>query len=547
MSRQFVWLIPVTNLCLFLALGLGLCAVIFVRRRRGSWLALRLLCTLTLLPTAVMAVPQIYDWAWLLVSMGLATRLVPILEWHRAGFRRLVRVSLPVIAGLVAILATSMWAGDRIKERREAARPLPPPGSPNVLLIVLDTVAADHLSLHGYNRPTSTTLDELAGHGIRFDAVQAAAPWTLPSHAVMFTGKWPHELAAGWLTPLDAASPTLAEVMGAQGYATAGFVANKWYCASDSGLGRGFTVYRDYLFPKLTAFGMSALVSRPMQWLPGIADFLDGRFGTDVFWRMGRYMSGLFNANRLDAGMIDCLFLDWLSARSQPERPFFAFLNFSDAHDPYQLPELALHRFGVRPRTSRDVNMILNWSLWDKQGLSARDLAMARDAYDSCIAYVDEQLGRLIDELERRGILDTTWVIVAADHGESFGEHAGVFWHGTSLYRTELHVPLVILPPTRSRSPRVVSEPVSLRDMAATIVRPRGFPEPSAVSGAVPGPVLARARRPDGFQRRRAAGLRSGAGRSGPQRSVRSGPRAAAQASVAIGRLDRGGLDLHPP
>ena len=72
---------------------------------------------------------------------------------------------------------------------------------------------------------------------------------------------------------------------------------------------------------------------------------------------------------------------------------------------------------------------------------------MARDAYDDCVADLDEQLGRLIDELDRRAVLDRTWVILAADHGESFGEHAGVFCHGTSLYQTELHVPLVIIPP----------------------------------------------------------------------------------------------------
>ena len=112
------------------------------------------------------------------------------------------------------------------------------------LLIVLDTVAAGHLSLHGYERPTSTTLVELAERGIRFDAAQATSSWTLPSHATMFTGRWLHELSVGWLHPLDRAWPTLAEFLGARGYATAGFIANTAYCASDSGLDRGFTRYR---------------------------------------------------------------------------------------------------------------------------------------------------------------------------------------------------------------------------------------------------------------------------------------------------------------
>ena len=85
------------------------------------------------------------------------------------------------------------------------------------------------------------------------------------------------------------------------------------------------------------------------------------------------------------------------------------------------------------------------------------------------MANLDEHLGRLIDELERRRVLERTWVIVTADHGESFGENPGVFWHGTSLYQAQLHVPLVIVPPAGGPSPRVVTETVSLRDIAATI------------------------------------------------------------------------------
>ena len=153
----------------------------------------------------------------------------------------------------MAILALSVWGPRWIAQRREEARPLPAKAAANVLLVVLDTVGADHLSLHGYARPTSPTLEELASRAIRFDRAQAPSSWTLPSHASMFTGMWPHELSVGWLTPLDRASPTLAEYLGTRGYATAGFVANLSYCATDSGLGRGFATYQDYIFPRLTA------------------------------------------------------------------------------------------------------------------------------------------------------------------------------------------------------------------------------------------------------------------------------------------------------
>jgi arylsulfatase A-like enzyme len=482
-SRHFVWLVPVTNLGFFLALGslLGLFALFW--RRRGSWLAKRLLCAATLLPVALVGLPGIYDWAWLLLSLGTAMRLVAVLERRGAGMRRLVRVSFPVLAGLVGILAASIWGEGRVRTWREASRPVPRPGSPNILLIVLDTVAAGHLGLYGYNRPTSQSIDELARRGVRFDAAQAAAPWTLPSHATMFTGRWPHELSAGWYTPLDASYPTLSEFMGSQGYATAAIVANQWYCGWDSGLGRGFTTYRDYVFPHLTAFGMSILVKRSIERLVSLVDFLGGPLGIPVPGRRVRYFAELFKANRIEAWMVDDLFLDWLSSRRGAARPFFAFLNYADAHSPYRISRKGLHRFGARPRNALEMDLINNWSVLNKQQLSAGELALARDAYDSCIAQIDEQVGRLFDRLAEDGVLDRTWVIIASDHGESFGEHAGVFCHGTSLYQTELHVPLLVIPPAQGPSPRVVTQRVSLRDIATTIVDLAGCPARSPFPG----------------------------------------------------------------
>jgi arylsulfatase A-like enzyme len=101
--------------------------------------------------------------------------------------------------------------------------------------------------------------------------------------------------------------------------------------------------------------------------------------------------------------------------------------------------------------------------------LSKGYLTMARDAYDSCLAYLDEHLGLLFDELEHRGLFDDTLVVIASDHGEGLGEHQ-LFDHGESLYSTELDVPLLILLPRASRTARVVSQVVSLRDLPATIV-----------------------------------------------------------------------------
>ncbi len=375
-----------------------------------------------------------------------------------------------MVAAAVLILALSLWGGDRLKQWRQASRRLPPAGSSNVLLIVLDTVGADHLGLYGYVRPTSPTLDELAARGMRFEQVRATSSWTLPSHASMFTGRWPHELFAGWLTPLDDTYPTLAEFLGSRGYATAGFAANYTYCASDSGLGRGFSDYHDYIFPTLTAFRMAALIDRPVDGMQSIESFLENWLDIDLMRPVAQNLWWLFKGDRKDAKVVNGEFLDWLSRRRQPERPFFAFLNFYDAHSPYQLPKTGIHRFGGKPRNTREADLIKDWMSLTVRRPSDQQIALARDAYDDCVADLDEQLGRLIDEVERRGVLERTWVIITGDHGESFGEHAGVFRHGTSLYETEVRVPLVIIPPTPNSFWQVVPGTASLRDLPATIV-----------------------------------------------------------------------------
>ena len=193
MSRHFVWLIPLTNLCLFLALGA--CRRSLAARGRGaddgcSARAVR--------AGAASHVPG-------RVSADLRSRVAgrDLRDRRTAGagrgakspaVPRVVKVSFPVGAAGLLVLAAGPGSPAGSSNRASSARPLPPPGSPNVLLIVLDTVAAGHLSLYGYDRPTSTTLVELAGRGIRFDAARAASSWTLPSHATMFTGRWLHEL-----------------------------------------------------------------------------------------------------------------------------------------------------------------------------------------------------------------------------------------------------------------------------------------------------------------------------------------------------------------
>ena len=481
-SGHFVWLVPAVNLLIFVVLGLMLSRMVRWGVR-GQRVATRVLGTLALVPPFWAAFPRIYGAAGLLLMMGVAARLVPALERRAASFCRVIRLSFPPAVCLLMVLAASCWATGSLREWREASRPLPPRTAPNILLIVLDTVSAGHLGLFGYDRPTSPTIEELASRGISFSRARATASWTLPSHASMFTGRWPHELSTGWLTPLDATFPTVAEYLGERGYATAGFAANLSYCASDSGLARGFTTYRDYSFPALTALHVAVIVARLVDGFQEVESFCTDRLElrflrapADLAWQ-------LFAQNRKEAAVIGREFLDWLSERNRPDRPFFAFLNFYDAHHPYQLPPTGIHRFGVAPASDRELAVIRHWPEIVKLGPSVPQITFARDSYDDCVAGLDEQLGQLIDELKRRAVLERTWLIITADHGESFGEHPGVFLHGATLYQTETHVPLVIDPPGGAAPRKIVSVPVSLRDLAATIVDVSGFRSGSPFPG----------------------------------------------------------------
>lgn len=156
-----------------------------------------------------------------------------------------------------------------------------------------------------------------------------------------------HELSVGWLNPLDKTRPTLAEYLGSRGYATAGFVANTMFCASDSGLGRGFTHYEDFIFPEYTALKTAVLVHRALAVFGKILPIVEERRSLAWARPLVQKLWRSFVFDRKGAADVNNELLRWLSRRTEPERPFFAFLNYSDAHTPYELSPGRIHRFGV--------------------------------------------------------------------------------------------------------------------------------------------------------------------------------------------------------
>ena len=174
-SRHFLWLGPLANLLLFLGIGVILAVGVKLLPRVLGWMGPRLILHSATLPLLMAAVPQIHAEAWAVFGLGLAVQLVPMLERRISVLRRRLLLSFPLMVGMVILLAAYVIGGDRLKQAREAGRPLPPPDSPNVLLIVLDTVRADHLSLYGYERSTTPVLERLAQGGIRFDEARNGA------------------------------------------------------------------------------------------------------------------------------------------------------------------------------------------------------------------------------------------------------------------------------------------------------------------------------------------------------------------------------------
>jgi arylsulfatase A-like enzyme len=324
---------------------------------------------------------------------------------------------------------------------------------PNVLLLIFDTVRAQSTSLYGYGRPTTPRLAALADSGVRFTNAYTTAPWTLPSHASIFTGRYPHELSADWLTPLDATDATLAERLSAAGYRTGGFVGN-YMVSREPGIGRGFVHYEDFRRNVRQLAMSSALTS----WL--------GHWG-----RLRRIVGWYDNVNRRKVDAVNAGLLRWI--REGGDRPYFAFVNYFDAHEVYLPPAPFNTMYG--PDTARK-----NWHVLfsmpnggsgyraNKEQMRPHEVRAELDAYEAALTHLDSRFGAMLDTLAASGALDNTIVVVTSDHGEHFGEH-GEFDHGTTLYPQLLHVPLVIYAPGHVPSGVDVRESVTLRDLAATI------------------------------------------------------------------------------
>ena len=464
---EILWIAPLVDLALFLAVGVALALFVRVFPMRGRPRFILVLC-LWMLGFAVLGVfDSMRQWAALLLSLGVAVegaRRLP--QWDRCV--RLVQrtfVPLTIVTAVLALIGF-VWAPLREQSARRRL-PASPIGAPNVLFITLDTLRADHVSAYGYSRTTTPNLDRVARQGVLFEHAFSNASWTLPSHASMLTGRFPHEHRADWMRPMDARIATIVEPFAARGYLTAAFAANTSYVAPEWGLGRGFSRFDVYAGSPADAV---------------VRTVFGRRLALNVLPRVGFFdIPGRKRAAQINDG-----FLNWLDAVD--DRPFFAFLNYLDAHDPYITADPFHSKYSPTPARGDVINYQLQPNAFRRKPVVTTAEAQAEiDAYDGCIAYLDAELGRLMAELARRGLSRNTLVVIASDHGESFGNH-NLFGHGNSAYLETLHVPLVMVWPGHIPADVRISPAVGLERLPATIVE---LVDPRAGNHGFPGHSLA--------------------------------------------------------
>ncbi len=320
----------------------------------------------------------------------------------------------------------------------ERARGSPTPSDrANVVLVVLDTVRADRIPCRTGGGVPTPRVDALARAGICFERFFSTSSWTLPAHASLFTGLYPvgHRATQETLV-LDDRHPTLAEIYGGAGYQTFGTSGNP-LVAVDNGLARGFHEFVETFRPSVRR----------------------------------RYAHAGLHPN--SAALAEFL------GRSDRSRPFFAFVNFIEAHTPYAPPEPFLSE-SVGPGHAPDALAAAMQSQMpdhylSEGGLGPERLALLSRLYDGEIRYLDFLVGQLVDLLNRDGRLGKTVLVIASDHGENLGEN-GHFAHVFSLQNTLLRIPLIVVLPGGSRAGEVRGEATEILDLFPALLALCGVP-----------------------------------------------------------------------
>jgi arylsulfatase A-like enzyme len=347
---------------------------------------------------------------------------------------------------------------------------------PNVLLIIMDSVRASHLSCYGYLRETSPVIDRIAREGVLYEKAISVSSWTLPVHGSLFTGLYPS--THGLMVSKDALPddlPTLATQLKSQGYQTASF-SNNPYISDITKLTKGFDRVEDLwrvskphgierkkiskIKEKLERFGSPA---EPLIWMISYLQRIRS------IWkrRKNEQDNGAHLANEKIAS--------WLQEVWDRSKPFFIYVNYMETHEPYNPPSSYQRRFMPKRYSPLRVARVGNQESILKRNARRRlqDLEILRALYDGEIGYLDSKIGELLDFIDSMGIMDETVIIITSDHGDSLGEHNQI-GHRVALYDELLHVPLVIRYKPYFPSGTRIGQQVSLIDLYPTILELSG-------------------------------------------------------------------------
>ncbi len=318
---------------------------------------------------------------------------------------RRFRVASALVAAIavVGVAFVLSWS-------RGAKEPEPSRSPLNILLITLDTTRADRIGAYGYARAKTSHLDRLAAEGVRFEHAVAQAPITLPSHASLFTARFPfsHGVRNNGNFYLNDQLPTLTTALHDRGYRTAAFVSS-FILDRRYGLARGFDEYDDRL-----GSGRKQVVDLEVE-----------RRGDQTALKAGAWFEGYARENQP-------------TSAASAAHPFFVWLHLYDPHEPYQPPQPFRDLFADRP-------------------------------YDGEIAFDDTVVAAVMDRLNKLGLLDSTLIAIVGDHGESLGDH-GEETHSMLLYEPALRVPMILWRPGRLPGGTIVRPLVRVVDLAPTLL-----------------------------------------------------------------------------
>lgn len=367
---------------------------------------------------------------------------------------------------------------------------------PNILLIVLDTLRRDRLSIYGHTQQTSPAFDAFADRAALFERAVAPAQWTIPAHGSLFTGLYPgaHGLtqANGSLSQMN---PTLAEILQVSGYHTVAFCNNPLVGVLDNGLQRGFDRFFNYAsaipYRPYDAH-KSELRRRFTRWFRPYARRIGNQFArSDTLFRISLnplltpIWSKYINFKGSTSVSIDDLILYSSNYRKGgADKPVFTFVNLMGAHLPYHPPRDLVTRFAPELRNDREAFAFMRdfnadgaaWASPPEKPFNDLERRTLNAFYDAEIAYQDSQIDRLLAHMQKTGALDDTVVIIMADHGEAHGEHQ-IMGHGFNVYQELVHVPMALHIPDMTEGQRVAAN-ISTRRVFHTLLDLAGVTDP---------------------------------------------------------------------